>query len=78
MRTLKAKAAFVLAAIVIADGGFLILRLLDARPELVVLQVTIAITAISLGVVAFWEFSEEPPQWVQKQEARRKAANHDR
>ena len=73
MRTLKAKAAFILVAIIVADGGFLVLRLLDARPELMVIQVTISITAISLGIVAFWEFSEEPPRWVQKQEARRKA-----
>jgi len=73
MRTLKAKAAFIGAAIAIVDGGFLVLRLLDARPELVVVQVTISITAIGLGIVAFWEFSEEPPRWVQRQEARRKA-----
>ena len=73
MRTLKAKAAFLGAAIIAADGGFLVLWLLDARPELMVLQVTITLTAIGLGIAAFWEFSEEPPRWVQRQEARRKA-----
>jgi hypothetical protein len=73
MRTLKAKAAFVLVAIVVADGGFLILHLLHARPELIVLHLMITCTAIGLGIGVFWEFSEEPPRWVQRQEARRKA-----
>jgi hypothetical protein len=73
MRTLKAKAGFMAAAIFAVDGGFLVLWVLDARPELLVLQTTITITAMSLGIAVFWEFSEEPPRWVQRQEARRKA-----
>lgn len=66
-----------LVAIIAADGGFLVLRLLHARPELIVLQLMITMTAIGLGIAAFWEFPEEPPRWVQRQEARRKAASRN-
>ena len=64
MKTRKAKAVFMAAAIVLADGSFLLLRELGARPELMAVTLIVALTAIGLGISAFWEMPDDPPWWV--------------
>ncbi len=73
MRTLRAKAAFIAATIIAVDGGFLLLLKLGARTELMVVILGTIMTAVGVAIAAFWEFPDEPPRWVQNQEARRKA-----
>jgi hypothetical protein len=76
MKTRRAKATFMAGAIVVADGSFLLLRELGARPELMAVTLTVALTAIGLGISAFWEMPDDPPWWVRSRPDSTDSSDH--
>lgn len=74
---MKAKVAYVTAFYVVFFGLLTLMESLDAPAELMVAVLTMVMVVMIGPLGALWEFSEDPPRWVRKLEARRNASSRD-